>query len=210
MRILALSDVELPAVYSHRIRERFGDIDLAISCGDLPPFYLEYVVSTLNIPLYYVKGNHLPHAAKETGTGEKEPWGAINLHRRSVYDAKHDLILVGIEGSLRYNRGPRQYTQHQMWRMVLNLVPRLLVNKLRYGRYMDVFVSHAAPEGIHDDTDVAHRGIQAFRWLIKTFKPAIHLHGHVHVYLPNQPRETTFGETKVINAFGFREVGFRS
>jgi len=51
MKILALSDVELPAVYSFRIRERFPDADLAISCGDLPYYYLEYVLSSLDSPL---------------------------------------------------------------------------------------------------------------------------------------------------------------
>ena len=47
MKILALSDVELPAVNSTRIRERFPDVDLVISCGDLPYYYLEYVLSSL-------------------------------------------------------------------------------------------------------------------------------------------------------------------
>jgi hypothetical protein len=66
------------------------------------------------------------------------PQGAINLHRHVIYDPKLDLILAGIEGSLRYNRGRYQYTQRQMWQMVFGLVPQLLFNKVRYGRYLDV------------------------------------------------------------------------
>ena len=35
-KILSLSDVELPAIYNSRIKERFNEVDLVISCGDLP------------------------------------------------------------------------------------------------------------------------------------------------------------------------------
>jgi Icc-related predicted phosphoesterase len=66
--------------------------------------------------------------------------------------------------------------------MVLGLIPALLWNKLLRGRYLDIFVTHSAPEKIQDDTDLPHRGIRAFRWLIKVFKPRLHLHGHVHLY----------------------------
>jgi len=38
--------------------DRFGDVELVLSCGDLPYYYLEYIVSMLNVPLLYVHGNH--------------------------------------------------------------------------------------------------------------------------------------------------------
>ncbi len=87
-----------------------------------------------------------------------------------------------------------------------NLVPRLMLNKITYGRYLDIFVTHAASAGIHDDDDPAHQGVDAFRWLIETFKPRLHLHGHVHVYNPFTPRETQYKDTRVINTYGFREI----
>jgi hypothetical protein len=34
----------------------------------------------------------------------------------------------------------------------------------------------------------------------------VHLHGHIHVYHPAQPRETLVGRTRVINAYGYREI----
>ena len=67
MKILGLSDVEVPAVYSSRIRERFGDIDIVVSCGDLPAAYLEFAVSMLDIPLYFV-GNHVYSIENKAGT----------------------------------------------------------------------------------------------------------------------------------------------
>ena len=206
MKILALSDVELPAVYSTRIRERFPDAALVISCGDLPYYYLEYVLSALDIPLFYVHGNHVTEITQDDGETRAEPWGAINLHRKVIYDRKLDLALAGIEGSLRYSHKPHQYSQARMWWMVLGLVPGLLLNKLLHGRYLDIFVTHSAPENIQDDTDLPHRGIAAFRWLIKTFKPRLHLHGHVHLYTPIKPWKTRFHQTLVVNAYGFREI----
>jgi Icc-related predicted phosphoesterase len=60
--------------------------------------------------------------------------------------------------------------------------------------------------GIHDQDDLPHRGIEAFRWVIKVFKPAIHLHGHIHVITPNTITVTQVDHTTVINGYGFREI----
>ncbi len=209
-KLLCLSDVEVPAVYNPRIRERFPALDTVISCGDLSWNYLEFVVSMLDLPLYYVQGNHVFDIEDGEGEVRHHPHGATNLHRQVIYDPQLDLLLAGIEGSLRYNRRGYQYTQRQMWLMVFGLVPRLLFNKLRYGRYLDIFVTHAAPTGIHDEDDPAHRGVDAFRWLIKHFKPRLHLHGHVHLYNPLKARETIYGSTRVINCYGQREISLDS
>ena len=205
MKILAISDIELPLIYGPSIRERFHDVDLAISCGDLPYYYLEYIVSMLDVPLYYVRGNHA-HKTEITSFGERQsPWGAIDLHRRVQQDAS-GLILAGIQGCLRYNEGPYQYTQDQMWALVLSLVPRLMLNKLIFGRFLDIFISHAPPWQIQDMTDRPHQGIKAFRWLDKVFQPPLHLHGHIHIYRQVTNVQTHFNNTRVINAFGYREI----
>lgn len=206
LKILSLSDVELPAVYNTRIKERFGNIDLVIGCGDLPYYYLEYILTMLDVPLYYVHGNHVQEIQNGSGEVRQNPWGAINLHRKVIYNQQFDLILAGIEGTLRYNNGTHQYSSATMWQMVLGMVPQLLFNKIHYGRYIDIFVTHSAPEKIQDDTDYAHRGVPAFRWLIKVFRPSLHLHGHIHLYNPIQPRETQFYQTRVINTYGYREI----
>lgn len=206
MKLLCVSDTESPVVYSHRLRERFGSYDGVISCGDLAYPYLEYIVSVLDRPLYYVNGNHdkvTPSALDET---REQPWGATNLHRRVIYNPKLDLLIAGIEGSLVYNHKPRQYSQLQMWLMIFEMIPKLLWNKVRYGRFLDIFISHAPPAGIHDDSDYAHRGVNAFRWLDRWFSPQIHLHGHIHLYMPTQKREIQFHRTRIINAFDYIEL----
>jgi Icc-related predicted phosphoesterase len=87
-------------------------------------------------------------------------------------------------------------------------VPGMIFNRIRYGRYLDVFVTHAPPEGVHDRPDLPHQGIRAFRWLIQVFQPEYCIHGHVHVYRPDEPTETRIGPTHVVNAFGYREIDF--
>jgi Icc-related predicted phosphoesterase len=91
-----------------------------------------------------------------------------------------------------------------MWLNVVTLVPGLLRNRIAYNRCLDVFVTHAPPKGIHDQPDRPHQGIDAFRWLIRVFKPAYHFHGHIHVYRPDTATETIVDGTRVINTFSFR------
>ena len=206
MDILTVSDKEEHAIYSQNIKQRFGDVVLALSCGDLPYYYLEYIISSLDIPLYYVLGNHAKPIEFGLSTPRKFPWGGINLHKKVVHDPKTGLLLAGIEGSLLYNEGPHQYTQAEMWAMVFSLVPALIVNKLHYGRYLDIFITHAPPWRIHDADDPAHQGAKAFNWLIDTFKPTYHIHGHIHVYSSTVETETKVGDTIVLNTYGYRQL----
>lgn len=206
MKLLTVSDKEISLVYSAQIKQKFNDVDLALSAGDLSYYYLEYIISSLDIPLYFVRGNHAKTIEYGVAGPRKAPWGAVDLHRKVVRDPKTGLLLAGIEGSLRYNKGDYQYTQSEMWSMVLSLVPKLIWNKVRYGRFLDVFVSHAPPWGIHDEEDRAHQGVKAFNWLIKTFQPIFHIHGHVHVYRPGVITETLVGRTLVLNTYGYRKL----
>ncbi|PKO09920.1 MAG: hypothetical protein CVU40_08530 [Chloroflexi bacterium HGW-Chloroflexi-2] len=207
MKILAVSDVELGYLYQPKIVDRFYDVDLILSCGDLPHYYLEYMISMLNIPMYYVNGNHANKLEFTTGGERNYPWGARNIHKKSVTDDT-GLLLAGIEGCLRYNLGDFQYTQSEMWYLVYKLVPKLFFNKIRYGRFLDIFLSHAPPWKIHDQDDLPHQGIKAFRWLIKVFKPTYHLHGHIHVYRNDAVTMTRYMNTDVVNCYGYKELNF--
>lgn len=204
LRVLSLSDKIVPFIYSPQVRHRFQDVDLLIGCGDLPYFYLEYVLSMLDVPLYFVRGNHDKVVEYSTGAQRTAPNGGFDLHCRAVNH--HGLLLAGVDGCGRYRPGPFQYSQGQMWRFVWRLAPALLSNRIRHGRYLDVFVTHAPPIGIHDAEDLPHQGIAAFRWLLTTFHPAYHFHGHIHTYRPDTISKTQFGKTCVINAFGFQEI----
>lgn len=202
LKALSMSDIQVPYLYSPRIREVVKEVDLVIDCGDLPYYYLEYVLNALQVDLYFVRGNH-SYLVEHSETGDRrQPRGGIDLHGRMI-NVK-GLLVAGVQGSLRYREGPFQYTQEEMWWNVLSLAPTLLLNKLRYGRFLDVFVTHAPPWGIHDQEDLPHQGIKAFRWLDRVFQPAYHIHGHIHVYRPDTVTQTMLGKTLVMNTYGYR------
>ena len=205
VRVLSLSDKIVPFVYSPQIRNRFQGVDLLFGCGDLPYYYLEYALTALNVPMLFVRGNH-DHVVEYGPEGQQRthPHGAIDLHRRH-YNYR-GILLAGVQGCLRYRPGEFQYSDADMWSHVFALVPGLLTNRMRFGRYLDVFVAHAPPVGIHDREDLPHHGIKAFRWLIEVFRPKYFFHGHIHLYHPDSPVETVYQGTRVINAFGFRET----
>ncbi|MFC2029489.1 metallophosphoesterase [Chloroflexota bacterium] len=207
MKILTVSDKVDDLVYSAAITRLFGDVDLVLGCGDLPAYYLEYIVTMLGGPVFYVIGNHA-NAVKER-YGPKSEWeypgGCENIDGRIVRYNK--LLIAGLEGSMRYNRNPEfQYTEREMARKVWQLVPGLLMNKLLYGRYLDILITHAPARGVHDGSDRCHQGFGAFLFLMDRFRPRFLIHGHVHVYSPKQEVESLYGDTCVINTYGYRTV----
>jgi Icc-related predicted phosphoesterase len=211
MKILALSDEVVEFLYSPRIKERFGDVDFVVGCGDLPFYYLEFVVTMLSKPLYYVHGNHdKPSQFLSDGRIISRAEGCEPVENLSVRVklADGDVLLAGLGGSMYYNRGPHQYSQAEMQTRVLKLAPSLLVNRSRHGRFLDVLITHAPPRGIHDGQDLAHTGFDAFLQLMDRFRPRFLLHGHSHVYRNDAVTATRYRTTQVINVYPFRLIEF--
>ena len=204
VNILAVSDHVEKLVYSDNARERFKHVDLILSCGDLPPYYLEFLVSALNVPLFGVRGNH-DHGRpfEAVPRGSLGP-GTTDLHAQGV--RTHGLLIAGLEGSMRYNDGPHQYGERGMRIQIARLLPWLLLNQLRHGRYLDILITHAPPQAIHDQPDLCHQGFLALREFLARFRPRYHLHGHIHIYDQQTTRRTQFGDTTVLNVYGFKEL----
>jgi len=203
LKVLSVSDRIDSSLLEKDTYEEFKDVDLILSCGDLPYYYIENLFQLYEIPVLYVRGNHDPRVEYGKSGPLYGPRGGIDLHNRVV--VLNDLIFAGFEGSLPYKEGPFLHSQSEMWRNVFGMVPRLLWNKLLHGRYLDVVLTHTPPRGIHDQENNVHGGYRAFRWLIKTFKPAYFFHGHIHVYTEDEIIETVVGKTKVINTYGHRK-----
>ncbi len=201
MKILAISDKIEERLYQPGVVNSFGDVDLVLSCGDLPWRYLEYLVSTLNKPLYYVFGNHEP-AYDENGEKMKDIPGCVNLDGRVV--SVQGLLIAGLEGSIRYRpEGEYQYSESEMFWKIARMIPRLIWNRIFKGRYLDILVTHAPPAGIHDAQDRCHQGFRQYLWFMKCFSPRYLIHGHTHLYMPSQQRQTRYKDTEVINAYGY-------
>jgi uncharacterized protein len=168
IRILAVSDEPDPSLDSAATRERLGHIDLVIGAGDLQPEYLSFVVDAFGAPLQYVRGNHDVGAAwADTETALlPEPMPDAKL----VVEA--GLHLIGFSGSPIYSGRGLEVPTRGMW-------GKALVAWLRAARARPVLVvSHAPPRDVNDDTDLAHRGFTAFRWLMSRLEPPLWLHGH--------------------------------
>ena len=204
MKILAVSDQVVEGIYSSHIRERFGDVEMVLSCGDLSYSYLEYIVTMLNVPAFFVHGNHDQPEYKADGHVLTRPGGWINLDGRTV--KMKGLLLAGLEGSIRYKpRAPFQYTESEMLYKAWRMAPALLMNRIFHGRYLDILIAHSPPCGIHDGEDLPHRGFEAFLELMARFRPRYLLHGHKHIYGP-EPSRTRYRDTEVINVYPFRVI----
>jgi Icc-related predicted phosphoesterase len=204
MRILAVSDEVVDVLYSPKVRERLGKIDVILGCGDLPYYYLDYLLSMLDAPLYYVHGNHDPLVEYTSTGGTKtapECGENIDLHCVNV----RGLLVAGLEGCIRYRPdGNHQFTQTEMsWRSQA-LLPGLALNRLMHGRWLDILIAHSPPLGIHDMPTSAHTGFRVFLRLMRTFRPRYLLHGHRHRNYGPGSTETRFGQTMVINVHPYR------
>jgi uncharacterized protein len=207
VKILAVSDQIVERVYTLVPSGQFPNVDLILGCGDLPYTYLEYIVTMLNVPLYYVPGNHDPQYNPLDMRSRAE--GGVNLDLKTVY--YKNTLIGGFGGCVRYRPdGTNQYTQKDAYLRAFRMLPRLLANRLKYGRALDVLISHSPPFGIHDDTDLAHNGLKALNWLQRIAKPRYHFHGHTHFYRNNiSTNETIIGHTKVINVYPYKVINLR-
>lgn len=211
MKILALSDEVVESLYRPEVKDRFGEVDLILACGDLPFFYLEFMVTILGKPLFYIHGNHdKPSQYLSDGRIISSAEGCESVEDRveRVTLPGRELIVAGLGGSIRYNPGPHQYTQAEMSTRALRLTPTLLANRVRYGRYLDVLIAHSPPRHIHETGDRAHVGFEAFCTLMDRFRPRFLLHGHAHVYRNDAVTATRYKATQVINVYPYRLIEF--
>lgn len=194
MKILSVSDVVVPELYREFNRELFTGIDLVLACGDLPPEYLSFILHTLEVPLYYVRGNH------DIRYDLKPPMGCMDIHGKIV--KFHNLKIMGLGGSRWYNGGMNQYTDLQMKRII-----RQMRFSIWWNKGVDIVITHAPPRHIHDAEDRCHRGFRSFHRVIDKYRPDYFIHGHIHQHFTaTEERITTVNSTKVINTYGYNII----
>ena len=203
MKILAIADAVSPIIYSQNFPKNLPPFDLVLSAGDIPGHFLEFIATKLKIPPVYVLGNHRNGYLFDPETDQQQlPGGCINAHGRVVEVG--GVLIAGLEGSARYRPGPQQYTERQMAWLAHKLTPKLMWNRRKKGRAVDILLTHAAPTGPHEGEDYPHRGVPAFNHFVERWQPRLHVHGHVHLNGANAPREyITEQGVRVVNAFEF-------
>jgi Icc-related predicted phosphoesterase len=190
VKILLVSDEENPYLWDYFQPEKFKDIDLIISCGDLKAEYLSFLVTMIKAPLFYVPGNH------DTKYINNPPEGCECIDGKLVNFK--GLRILGLGGSHRYSYAQYQYNEKEMKKRIFKLKPKLWLN-----RGFDILVSHAPAFGIGDDTDNCHRGFKCFIELMDKYSPKFFFHGHVHLNYGMKPRFNEYKNTKIINAFQY-------
>lgn len=189
MKILAIADEESAYLWDHYKEGKLDGIDLIISCGDLDPRYLSFLVTFASAPVLYIHGNH------DVKYATTPPEGCICIEDE-IYVYKGVRIL-GLGGSMRYKDGAHQYTEKQMKNRV-----RKLWFQLFRRRGFDILVTHSPAYQLNDGRDLPHQGFKVFLELMAKYKPKYFLHGHVHMsYGRQHKRYDKFQDTHVINAF---------
>ena len=217
MKILCVADETEPLIYSNQAKRLYADCDLVLSAGDLPIRYYDYIMTILGKDFFYVYGNHnLEHFDEVMRRGGYDPaieyartgrssfmpaFGGNLVDGRVVRDKRTGLIIMGLGGSMLYNYGKSQYTERQMQWRIRRLIPKLIYNKKRYGRYLDILVTHAPALGFGDGEDICHRGFQAFLSFLDAYRPKYMVHGHVHLFDENSNRLFQYHDTKIINVY---------
>lgn len=187
MKILAVSDEESPYLWEPHAKEKLRQYDLILSCGDLKPDYLSFLVTLARCPVLYVHGNH------DGCYEDLPPEGCDCIEDKLV--VYNGIRILGLGGCLRYRQGAHQYTEQQMRRRIR----RLRMCLWRTGG-VDIVVTHSPVAGVGDGPDNAHRGFDAFKELLDRYQPQYLLHGHVHLSYGCDPtRERQYGSTTVIN-----------
>ncbi len=191
MRILLLADQAEPTLWEYLDKRKLEGVELVLSCGDLPAEYLSFLTCFTPAPILYVHGNHDDRYAT------KPPEGCICIED-TVY-VHEGLRILGLGGSMRYNKGVNQYTEKEM---------RKRYKKLRFklwrSKGVDILLTHAPAYRIGDDEDRAHIGFETFVQILDKYQPKLFAHGHVHQnYRYDFKRMRQHGQTQIINACGY-------
>lgn len=189
MRILAIADEESKYLWDFFEKDKVKDVDLIISCGDLDPRYLSFLVTLASVPVLYVHGNH------DSKYDQVPPEGCICIDDK-IY-VHEGIRIMGLGGSMRYRPGSYQYTEAQMRSRI-----RRLWLKLFLRRGVDILVTHAPAYQLNDGRDLAHQGFRCFVKFLEKYKPKFFLHGHVHMsYGRGHKRYDKYQDTHIINAY---------
>lgn len=195
MEILLIGDKESKYIWDYFDYERFKNVELVISTGDLKPEYMSFIVTMLNVPLYYVPGNH------DSVYEVRRPEGCINIDNK-VVNFKN-LRIAGFGGSMLYNGGMHQWTERQMYL-------KYLKKKLLFRRGLDILVSHAPAYELNDGRDLCHNGFKTFRKILNIYKPKYFFHGHQHLNYASQKRVMKYNNTTIINTYEYCLIDYNN
>lgn len=194
MKILLVSDTESRYIWDHFNKEKFKDIELVISCGDLKASYLQFLVTMLAVPVYYVHGNH------DKRYVQSPPLGCDSIDDNIV--DFNGLKILGLGGSPEYRGGIFQYSEREMQKRY-----KRLSRKIKKAGGVDILVTHSPAFELGDGDDFAHVGFKTLRNILDEWTPTYHFHGHQHLnYGQKNERSLQYGPTLIVNAHDYHII----
>jgi Icc-related predicted phosphoesterase len=194
VKILAVADEESSYIWDFFDRSAFEGVELVVSCGDLHRDYLEFIATLLPVPLFYVPGNHDKHFITNP------PGGCTNIDGRVV---KHNGLRFGGLGGCKSQNPLAAYEYSEA---VMSRRAGKFRRAVARAGGLDIFVTHAPSEGLGDGKGSFHQGFAVFRKILESAKPKAHLFGHQHKRYGLVHTPELYGETRLINACGYKIV----
>lgn len=195
MQILVVADIESKYIWDYFDKERFKDIELVISCGDLKASYLSFLVTMIPVPVLYVHGNH------DYRYSTNPPEGCDSIEDKII--TYKGVRIAGLGGSMEYRGGMHQYTEEQMQKRV----NKLLKNAKNS---IDILVTHASAYQLGDGEGMCHMGFKCFYDVYEKALPLYHLHGHNHLnYSHNVKRILQYKDITIINGYDYYILDFK-
>ncbi|SCW59911.1 Predicted phosphoesterase [Ruminococcaceae bacterium YRB3002] len=196
MKILAVADIEDRILYDHFTKERVAGVELIVACGDLKADYLDFLMTMVNVPMIYVRGNHDDEFMLEP------PLGADCIENK-IFKYK-GIRFLGLGGCIRYKYDAmNMFTENEMKMRIVRATPKIML-----AGGFDVLVTHAPAKGYGDmPGSHTHEGFQCFNYLMNKYQPAYMLHGHVHnnYGIVKMESEHPSG-TKIVNCCGYKII----
>lgn len=206
-KILCVSDQVDPLIYDSRVKERYPDIDFIIAAGDLPMEYLDFMQDALNKPLFFVFGSHFLKAFTHYHPAifkKNNNFKSKNAEYIGFKTVSADGILLAGLSAIKGKKNLASFSERKMRLKLFKLLPALFFNKIRYGRFLDILVTHFPPCINNESGDIrkTDSGFKCLVNFIKRFKPKYVIHGGIHIYAEEEnKRIKVYENTSIINSF---------
>ncbi len=222
MKILMIADREERSLWDYwneSTAQALSDVGLVLSAGDLKPAYLEFLVTMLNVPLVYVRGNHDSYYDVHAPEGCIDADGRVVEVKCRAGDGEQTMRILGLGGSMRYkDNSADMYTEREMRARVRRAEREIKKSRMleivkgsyeEGSRDFDILLTHAPCRGYGDMDDLPHMGFDCFNDLLNKYSPQLHCYGHVHQEYGEAKRHIIhLSGTLLINSCGHYIIDF--
>jgi uncharacterized protein len=192
VRLLAVSDQTEHSLEIEPNRSALEPLDAVLAAGDLEPDYLSYLGDAFRVPLLYVRGNH------DRGGGWRHGRHLLPQPLDGKLERVSGIAVAGMSWPSPNHDDHARRDEFGAWRQAIGLFRRARVP----GPVPRIIVSHVPPRGLGDaPADAYHAGFAGYRWLCRTLRPVLWLHGHTTLASAPDWR-CTWQRTTLVNVTG--------